>query len=174
MDCSHIARNIRAARTHWGFSQETLAERADLPLGIIMAAERGEDIGVAELHSIALALHVDLRELFSEDELDFGPPPLWCNEQLQRLQLQHAADVRELLERDRLHVACELDLESLRAEYDRLRAAATEALRLLRGERDFPEDLTIRPGNLVRMAQVVSNLQRALEGRAESEAETQE
>ena len=65
MDCSHIAGNICAARKGLVLSQEELAERADVPLAVVRAAERGEDVGASWLHCIAVALLVDLDELLS-------------------------------------------------------------------------------------------------------------
>jgi transcriptional regulator with XRE-family HTH domain len=58
---------IRAARKEAGFSQETLAEKADLSTVFISRVERGkESPSVDNLVKIAKALGVRVRELVQE------------------------------------------------------------------------------------------------------------
>jgi hypothetical protein len=88
----------------------------------------------------------------------------WCSALV--ATRRELAQLRELAEslagRDerwwRLYERCERS----EAEVERLRHVAHEALRLLRCERDFSEDLTITPGNVVRCERVVRLLEEAL------------
>lgn len=68
----HIARNIRLARERLGWSREELAARSDLPVSMVAQMEQGGPVDFSELHSIVLALNVDLQELLDADDSSSG------------------------------------------------------------------------------------------------------
>ncbi len=57
--------NVRKLRLAAGFSQEALAEKADLHRTYVGSVERGErNISLENIHALAKALGVDVRRLF--------------------------------------------------------------------------------------------------------------
>ncbi|HEX3627109.1 MAG TPA: helix-turn-helix transcriptional regulator [Verrucomicrobiae bacterium] len=62
-----VGQNIRACRKHAGWSQEKLAEKADLTYKFLGEVERGyENISLDSLARIAKALKIKVRDLVGE------------------------------------------------------------------------------------------------------------
>ena len=58
---------LRALRLEAGISQEELADRSGLHRTYVSSVERGQrNIALANIHSLADALGVDVRELFAD------------------------------------------------------------------------------------------------------------
>jgi transcriptional regulator with XRE-family HTH domain len=61
-----VGARIRALRQARGFSQETLAERADLHRNYVGSIERGErDVGLSSLARLTSALGLSLADFFA-------------------------------------------------------------------------------------------------------------
>lgn len=61
-----VGARIRALRQARGFSQETLAERADLHRNYVGSIERGErDVGLSSLVRLTTALGLSLADFFA-------------------------------------------------------------------------------------------------------------
>ena len=68
-----LGERIRALRNRAGFTQERLAEKADVSVKFIGNIERGESaVSVRTLRRIAHALSVTLKELFDFPDEDAG------------------------------------------------------------------------------------------------------
>ena len=62
-----VGQNIRAYRKHAGWSQEKLAEKADLTYKFLGEVERGcENVSLDSLTRIAKALKIKVRDLVGE------------------------------------------------------------------------------------------------------------
>lgn len=64
---SHFGLKVRSLREERGFSQEELAERADLHRNYVGGVERGErNVGLENIVKLAKALSVSPKELFAD------------------------------------------------------------------------------------------------------------
>ena len=72
---AQFGRRVRQLRTEKGWSQEELADRADLHRTYIGSVERGEqNISLANIERLAATLRVSLAELFAPFAETPAPP----------------------------------------------------------------------------------------------------
>ncbi|NLU70817.1 helix-turn-helix transcriptional regulator [Streptomyces sp. HNM0574] len=67
---SSLAENVRNHRRRMGWSQEQLAEEADLSVGVVRKVEQGGDARVETLHTLARALGTTTSSLFATEVPD--------------------------------------------------------------------------------------------------------
>jgi|GEM_PF-1183431 len=90
-----LGAKIRLHRLAQGLTQEQLAERSSTTPSYIGQLERGEkDIRVSTLEKVALALNMDLHDMFTNEQESFLKQHKWVWESI-LLQLRHPEERQE-------------------------------------------------------------------------------
>ncbi|MFF3924003.1 helix-turn-helix domain-containing protein [Paenibacillus lactis] len=70
-----FGQRIRTLREQYGWTQEQLAERADLHPNYIGQIERGlKNVSLDNIHKLAVSLRMDLSQLFDFEDHEFPVP----------------------------------------------------------------------------------------------------
>ncbi|GBF78457.1 transcriptional regulator [Paenibacillus sp. 598K] len=90
-----LGAKIRLHRLAQGLTQEQLAERSNTTPSYIGQLERGEkDIRISTLEKVALALNLDLHDMFTNEKESFLKQHKWVWEGI-LLQLRHPEERQE-------------------------------------------------------------------------------